>query len=77
MLLLVSFTGFSQIITTTYRGAFAPAPEAMWTDTWTEYDPQNKVYPTRIALRDEMVDWSVEMKDYHPPDFTADNVLKK
>ena len=46
MLLLVGFTGFSQIITTTYRGAFAPAPEAMWTDTWTEYDPQNKVYPT-------------------------------
>ncbi|MBP6758753.1 MAG: T9SS type A sorting domain-containing protein, partial [Flavobacterium sp.] len=29
-----------------YRGAFAPAPIPMWTDTWTEYDPQNKVYPT-------------------------------
>ena len=46
MLMLVTFTGFSQIIATTYRGAFAPAPTAMWTDTWTEYDPQNKVYPT-------------------------------
>jgi hypothetical protein len=46
MLLLVGFTSFSQIIATTYRGAFAPAPEAMWTDTWTEFDPQNKVYPT-------------------------------
>ncbi|WP_304198629.1 T9SS type A sorting domain-containing protein [Flavobacterium alvei] len=46
MLMLVTVTGFSQIITTTYRGAFAPAPAAMWTDTWTEYDPQNKVYPT-------------------------------
>lgn len=46
MLLLVTFTGFAQFTTTTYRGAFAPAPEAMWTDTWTEFDPQNKVYPT-------------------------------
>lgn len=45
MLLLVSFTSFSQFVTTTYRGAFAPAPEAMWTDSWTEFDPQNKVYP--------------------------------
>lgn len=32
--------------TTTYRGAFAPAPTPMWTDGWTEWDPQNKVYPT-------------------------------
>ena len=46
MLMLVTFTGFAQFITTTYRGAFAPAPEAMWTNTWTEFDPQNKVYPT-------------------------------
>ena len=46
MLLLVTFTGFAQFTTTTYRGAFAPAPTAMWTDSWTEYDPQNKVYPT-------------------------------
>ena len=46
MLMLVAFTGFAQFTTTTYRGAFAPAPEAMWTNTWTEYDPQNKVYPT-------------------------------
>ena len=46
MLMLVTFTGFAQFTTTTYRGAFAPAPEAMWTDTWTEDDPQNKVYPT-------------------------------
>ncbi|MEI8136844.1 MAG: T9SS type A sorting domain-containing protein [Bacteroidota bacterium] len=30
---------------TTYRGAFAPAPTNMWTDTWTEWDPQTKVYP--------------------------------
>lgn len=30
---------------TCYRGAFAPAPNPMWTDSWTEWDPQNKVYP--------------------------------
>lgn len=30
---------------TAYRGAFAPAPTAMWTDNWTQWDPQNAVYP--------------------------------
>lgn len=30
---------------TCYRGAFAPAPAEMWTKDWTEWDPQNKVYP--------------------------------
>ena len=30
---------------TCYRGAFAPAPTPMWTDNWTSWDPQNKVYP--------------------------------
>lgn len=30
---------------TMHKGAFAPAPTAMWTDTWTEWDPINKVYP--------------------------------
>ncbi|RYD83606.1 MAG: T9SS type A sorting domain-containing protein [Sphingobacteriales bacterium] len=29
---------------TSYRGAFAPSPAAMWTDNWTEFDPQNKNY---------------------------------
>lgn len=33
-------------IPTDYRGAFAPAPTAMWTDGWTNWDPQNTVYPT-------------------------------
>jgi len=40
--------GFAQtsfITKTCYRGAFAPAPTPMWTDSWTEWDPQNKVYP--------------------------------
>ena len=46
ILSLVTFTSFAQFTATKYRGAFAPAPIPMWTDTWTEYDPQNKVYPT-------------------------------
>ncbi len=27
-----------------YRGAFAPAPTAQWTDSWSNWDPQNTVY---------------------------------
>ena len=46
LMLLVTFKGFSQIETTTYRGAFAPAPAPAWTDNWTNFDPQNAVYPT-------------------------------
>ena len=46
MILLVSCYSFAQFTATNYRGAFAPAPAAMWTDTWTEFNPQNKVYPT-------------------------------
>lgn len=29
---------------TSYRGAFAPAPEPQWTDGWTNWDPQNTPY---------------------------------
>lgn len=29
---------------TTYRGAFAPAPERQWIESWTNFDPQNAVY---------------------------------
>ncbi len=31
---------------TTYRGAFAPAPERQWTESWTNFDPQNTNYGT-------------------------------
>lgn len=34
----------SFFVPTTYRGAFAPAPEAMWTDNWTDWDPQNTAH---------------------------------
>ena len=35
----------AQFTATTYRGAFAPAPIAQWTDGWANFDPQNAVYP--------------------------------
>jgi len=34
----------SFFVPTDYRGAFAPAPTAMWTDGWSNWDPQNTVY---------------------------------
>jgi len=44
--MLCNFAVAQQFITpTSYRGAFAPAPAAMWTDQWTNFDPQNTVYP--------------------------------
>lgn len=44
----LSALAFSQsfFTPTSYRGAFAPAPEAMWTDGWTNWDPQNTNYGT-------------------------------
>jgi len=30
---------------TVYRGAFEPAPSPMWTDSWTNWDPQSTIYP--------------------------------
>jgi hypothetical protein len=38
----------AQVITT-YRGAFAPAPEPMWTDGWVNWDPQTTGYPATTA----------------------------
>ena len=47
LLLGGSFAQTTSLLTKTcYRGAFAPAPTPMWTDNWTEWDPQNKVYPS-------------------------------
>ncbi len=41
----------SQVVPTTYRGAFAPAPTPMWTENWTNWDPQNASYgaPTVVV----------------------------
>jgi hypothetical protein len=30
---------------TVHRGAFEPAPALMWTDSWTNWDPQSTIYP--------------------------------
>jgi hypothetical protein len=34
---------------TNYRGAFAPAPVRQWTESWTEFDPYNALYPNDPA----------------------------
>jgi hypothetical protein len=39
-------TAASFIKEVTYRGAFAPAPSVMWTEGWTNWDPNNTAYPT-------------------------------
>lgn len=36
----------SSIREVTYRGAFAPSPAAMWTEGWTNWDPNNTSYPS-------------------------------
>ncbi|MFZ4680143.1 MAG: T9SS type A sorting domain-containing protein [Flavobacterium sp.] len=41
--LVVNFA-IAQIEPTSYRGAFAASPTAPWTDSWTEFDPQNANY---------------------------------
>ena len=41
--------GQSFFVPTNYRGAFAPAPTSQWTDTWTNFDPQNTTYPTQTV----------------------------
>lgn len=48
LLALGTMTAFGQFQfeATSYRGAFAPAPVAMWTDGWANWDPQNTNYGT-------------------------------
>jgi hypothetical protein len=41
---LVCNFAMAQIQQTAFRGAFAPAPTAMWTQGWTNFDPNNAVY---------------------------------
>jgi hypothetical protein len=45
--LILAFSASAQVFfdNVSYKGAFAPAPAAAWTDTWTNWDPQNTVYP--------------------------------
>jgi hypothetical protein len=37
--------GVSTAEVTSYRGAFAPPPTRQWTEDWTEFDPNNRIYP--------------------------------
>jgi hypothetical protein len=49
LLLIVSFAS-AQIDQTNYRGAFAPSPTPMWTNTWTSYDPVNEPYTETTVI---------------------------
>ena len=40
----------AQIESVAYRGAFAPAPTAMWTDSWTNWDPKNTEYADKATV---------------------------
>jgi len=44
----------AQIESTTYRGAFAPSPTPMWTDSWTSWDPQNEAYADKAAAETDV-----------------------
>jgi hypothetical protein len=38
-----------------YKGAFEPTPAAAWTDTWTNWDPQNTTYPaTTVTVNSDI-----------------------
>jgi len=49
ILALIVNLASAQIEPTTYRGAFAPAPTPMWTDSWANWDPQNEPYTDPAA----------------------------
>ena len=44
-LLLTAILANAQVEVTSYRGAFAPSPVRMWTENWTNWNPQATVYP--------------------------------
>jgi len=44
MLALVCNFAMAQIQQTSYRGAFAPSPAAMWTNDWTSFEPNKAIY---------------------------------
>jgi hypothetical protein len=48
---------------TDYRGAFAPAPTPMWTNGWTNWDPQTTVYgaPTVTVGAPYTVVWGSQL----------------
>ena len=50
---------------TSYRGAFAPAPVKMWTDDWTNWDPQTTVYPATDSTISTNIDVSITLSPAH------------
>lgn len=73
-LLFVGTIVNAQIEPTAYRGAFAPAPAAMWTDTWTNFTPQTTDYATKtaggnaITKTDVQVDGNIDSNTYWTKD---------
>jgi hypothetical protein len=52
---IAEVTNKNFITPVTYRGAFAPAPTAMWTNGWANWDPQNTVYAaTTVTVSDSI-----------------------
>ncbi len=52
VLISVCFGAKAQTVeSTTFRGAFAPAPTKMWTDGWANWDPENTPYaPSNVNV---------------------------
>lgn len=61
--MIANFTN-AQIEQTTYRGAFAPTPTAMWTDSWTNFDPKNEVYADATTVVNVTTDITVNTTWY-------------
>lgn len=40
---------------TSYRGAFAPAPERQWTESWANFNPQNAVYGATTVTKSGVI----------------------
>ena len=51
LLSVVAVSQSSFFVPTTYRGAFEPAPAAMWTNNWTNWNPQTTVYGTPNVIQ--------------------------
>lgn len=47
---LIANLGIAQIEQVTYRGGFNPALSTQWTDSWTNFDPQNADYPAVTGI---------------------------
>jgi hypothetical protein len=59
MLALICGFANAQIEPTNYRGAFAPAPTAMWTDSWTNWAPNAEAYTDAATVVNVTTDITV------------------